>query len=271
MTTSQYPSLITEDNVIETLQEMVRLREDEDISDFTNLPNRFVSGRGLFLTRAAPSSPTDVLSTDVEGDIVNDATYEYKLLTISGTLTWIRTLLDTTWITPAATGWVPLQTVTASSDSTLDLTVGIDSTYNKYAINLNNLVVPAFGGANLLMQTSSDGGSSFDTSGYAFGLEGYTSAGVESRANSASTSTIALGLTPGNASDYGATIYIDNPSATNRTMFYWTSGTKDTTPLAIAWTGVGMRDTAEAVNAVRILVSGTSFTTGTAELFGIGS
>ena len=77
---------------------MARLRETEDISDFNNLDNRFVRGRGLFETRAAPSSPSDVLAADEEGDIVNDNTYEYKLLNISGTgLRWDRRTLDVGW------------------------------------------------------------------------------------------------------------------------------------------------------------------------------
>ena len=97
MTTSLYPETRIETDIIPTLQEIARLRETEDISDFSNLPQRFVSGRGLFTTRSAPSSPTDVLATDQEGDIVNDATFEYKLLNISGTLRWDRRSLDTSW------------------------------------------------------------------------------------------------------------------------------------------------------------------------------
>ena len=69
MTTTPYPSITTEANILEALQEIVRLRQDEDISDFNNINNRFVSGRGLFQTRAAPSSNSDVLATDNEGDI----------------------------------------------------------------------------------------------------------------------------------------------------------------------------------------------------------
>lgn len=98
MTTSLYPSISREEDIIPALQEITRLRETEDISDFDNLPQRFVSGRGLFETRAAPSSPSDVLATDELGDIVNDATHEFKLLNISGTgLRWDRRALDVAW------------------------------------------------------------------------------------------------------------------------------------------------------------------------------
>ena len=83
--------------IFNSLREIARLREIEDISDFNNLTQRFVRGRGRFEERAAPSSASDVLATDEEGDIVNDATYEYKLLNISGTLLWDRRALDTSW------------------------------------------------------------------------------------------------------------------------------------------------------------------------------
>ncbi len=97
MTQNIYPTVKDEKDVLRALQEIVRLRETEDISDFQNLNNRFVTGRGLFRSRAAPSTPTNVLATDSEGDIVNDATYEYKLLNISGVLKWDRRALSVGW------------------------------------------------------------------------------------------------------------------------------------------------------------------------------
>jgi hypothetical protein len=98
MTSSLYPETRDENDVVRNLQEIARLRESEDISDFNNLDQRFVRGRGLFEQRAAPSSPSDVLATDQEGDIVNDNTYEYKLLNISGTgLRWDRRTLNVSW------------------------------------------------------------------------------------------------------------------------------------------------------------------------------
>ena len=97
MTQSDYPYVEEEEDVIPALQEMARLRETEDISDFLNLEQRFVRGRGRFETRAAPSDPDSVLATDELGDYVNDASFEYKLLNISGTLKWDRRSLDTGW------------------------------------------------------------------------------------------------------------------------------------------------------------------------------
>lgn len=91
-----YPITSIKEEVLETVREMVRIR-DSDVVAFNNLKQQFVSGRGLFLTRAAPSTPTNVLATDQVGDICNDATYEYKLLSISGTLKWDRRALNVGW------------------------------------------------------------------------------------------------------------------------------------------------------------------------------
>ena len=97
MSTRLYPETRFEQDIIPNMQEIARIRETEDIPDFENLAQFFVAGRGRFTQRSAPSSATDVLSTDQEGDIVNDNTYEYKLLTISGNLRWDRRTLDTSW------------------------------------------------------------------------------------------------------------------------------------------------------------------------------
>ncbi|MEE8208533.1 MAG: hypothetical protein V3T88_06240 [Nitrosomonadaceae bacterium] len=94
MTTSSYPIVSTEDDILRVLQEIVRLREAEDISDFNNLEQRFLAGRKA---NRVPSSNSDVIAGDNIGDVVNDATFQYKLLDISGVLKWDRRALDTAW------------------------------------------------------------------------------------------------------------------------------------------------------------------------------
>lgn len=91
-----YPLLTHENQIPNIIRDVIRIRQD-DVNDWNNLPQQFVQGRGRFTSRAAPANATDVLATDQEGDIVNDATYEYKLLDISGTLLWDRRTLDTGW------------------------------------------------------------------------------------------------------------------------------------------------------------------------------
>lgn len=91
-----YPLLNNEKQIPDLIREVIRIR-NTDLDDWNNLSSQFVQGRGLFTTRAAPSTPTNVLPTDQEGDICNNATYEFKLLNISGVLKWDRRTLNVGW------------------------------------------------------------------------------------------------------------------------------------------------------------------------------
>ena len=102
MTTRQYPAIITTGtdeeilrNIYDFCLEIARIREFEDIGQFTNLNQQFVAGRK---TTRIPTGNSDVVASDNVGDVTNDGTYEYKLLDLGGgTLRWDRRLLDTAW------------------------------------------------------------------------------------------------------------------------------------------------------------------------------
>lgn len=47
--------------------------------------------------RAVPSSATDVIAGDAEGDLVTDGTYTYQLITVSGALKWNRIAHSVAW------------------------------------------------------------------------------------------------------------------------------------------------------------------------------
>jgi hypothetical protein len=93
MTTELYPQVFVEEEIIPALQEISRKR-NKDITDFSNLDQRFTRGRR---TERVPTSATDVVAGDSQFDVVNDATYEYILLDIGGTLRWDRRTLNTSW------------------------------------------------------------------------------------------------------------------------------------------------------------------------------
>lgn len=96
MTTTPYPLVSSTQDILDFVKEITRLREIEDIPDFTNLTQRFVSGR---TTTRIPSSPSDVLATDNLGDIVTDVPngFEYKLVDNGGTFVWERRALNIAW------------------------------------------------------------------------------------------------------------------------------------------------------------------------------
>jgi len=102
MATELYPDISTElttekqvESILSWIEEVNRLRENEDISDFDNLTNRFITGRRGF---RIPTDPDSVLSTDEVGDIVNDSLYIYELVEeTTGTNRWSRRALDFSW------------------------------------------------------------------------------------------------------------------------------------------------------------------------------
>lgn len=82
----------TLEDVLSTV-DFITSERGNDILEFDNLKEKFVGGR---TTTRVPSSPSDVLPTDKEGDIVSDGTFEFKLIDDSG-LVWDRRTLNTSW------------------------------------------------------------------------------------------------------------------------------------------------------------------------------
>lgn len=94
---NDYPQL-TPDNP-ESVKELLRTITEErlnDVKDFDNLQNRFMSGRK---TGKVPTGANDVSDIDRVGDFNYDFTsgYYYLLVDNSGTAVWARMPLDTAW------------------------------------------------------------------------------------------------------------------------------------------------------------------------------
>lgn len=87
---SEYPELLNS-GIEEVIERIVELRF-EDLTDWNNLPQRFVGGRK---TNRIPSSSVDVLASDLEGDIAVDGpnNFLYILVDNAGTLVWRRITL----------------------------------------------------------------------------------------------------------------------------------------------------------------------------------
>jgi hypothetical protein len=90
-----YPLITSFTNALDWMREVARIRS-EDIVEWQSLPQQYVTGRR---TTRVPTANNDVISGDAEGDIVYaaNASHMYILVDKSGTLTWARISLDTTW------------------------------------------------------------------------------------------------------------------------------------------------------------------------------
>lgn len=96
---TDYPILTmnpTMKDVEKWLNRISQLRGIEDLPDYTNQKNIYISGRS---TTRVPSGHTNVIAGDRVGDMVfaTDASYVYYLVDKSGTLVWARVALDTAW------------------------------------------------------------------------------------------------------------------------------------------------------------------------------
>ncbi len=95
---SQYPILPdrpTAQDIENWIRDVTRLRQLEDLPDFTNLANIFVLGRKV--DRVAPTSFADVVATDTLGDWVYTSTFVYALISDAGTPKWARINANVSW------------------------------------------------------------------------------------------------------------------------------------------------------------------------------
>lgn len=85
-----------------------------------------------------------------------------------------------------------VDTETASASSTLDFTTGISSTYSHYVLDIQNLI-PATSGQSLVLQVSTDTGSTWAATNYWRAGAYYGSAGAAAAVSSESDTTMLLG------------------------------------------------------------------------------
>lgn len=94
---NNYPNLSpdNETDAKQLLRAIVQER-DQDIKDFDNLRNVFMSGRKV---GKIPTGASDIADTDRVGDFNYDFTTGYLYLVVdnSGTAVWSRVALDTAW------------------------------------------------------------------------------------------------------------------------------------------------------------------------------
>lgn len=93
MSNEPYPEIVDGElgELVRAYRTVTRIRQD-DINDYANLPNRFMSGR---LVGKVPSASTDAAVTDRPGDFsfATDASYMYFFVESTATPVWRRVTL----------------------------------------------------------------------------------------------------------------------------------------------------------------------------------
>ena len=156
--------------------------------------------------------------------------------------------------------WETISTTTASDDGTVDITGFDNSKYASYKILFQD-VTPATGNALPDCRTSTNGGSSFDTSGYAWVAtttdEDSTTA-VAGSAGEAVTDRIRMcgaGLSTATVGYSGFLEIYEPGNATDCQLVYHVTVNQDTTEDCIVSYGGGKRDTAADVDAIQFFFS----------------
>lgn len=165
-----------------------------------------------------------------------------------------------------------LSTATASNDATIDIDANIDSTYDEYRVQLIN-IVPASDATNLYLHVSTDGGSSYVSTGtdYRWIINGEDDvASLIARSNG--DSDIRLCDDIGNQTAEGLSgwlkIFIPSNSASYTRMkgdFASTTGVLRITTISAA----AAYNVITAVDAIRFIMATGNITSGTFRLWGI--
>jgi len=227
------------------------------------------SGAGAIVTINidVPVSETDGgtgQTTYAKGDILYaDATDSLAKLAIGSDGQVLKVSTDVpAWGTDSSgTGWVFLASATASTSSSLDFASSIDSTYNCYAFVVD-AIAPSTDSVNLYMRTSTDGGSTYDSTGGDY-------------ANTGTANTTQIDVTDsllGNAAneDCCGIIYLINPSRTQFTRAL--SKLAYSRPSSGAFGSLvseGERKSAADVDAIRFLMSSGDIASGTISMYGV--
>lgn len=174
-------------------------------------------------------------------------------------------------------GFVYIGTFTASSSASLNITSAISSDYDDYVFVLNN-ISPSSNGANLIMRTSTNNGSSFDSSAsdYLYSVHLNNAASGESTSNSTSATSVLCASSVSTGTDklgVSGEIRIFNVNSTSRRKFITgqTSyiGSGGGTHLVSARIA-GLRDGTESdIDAVQFLMSTGNISVGTIKIYGL--
>lgn len=166
--------------------------------------------------------------------------------------------------------WIRVSESTASNSASLPFT-GLDGTYRKYKFEIRNLK-PATDNTALHFQVSTDGGSTWLSTGYSYHVSlPVDSSGSYSSLQSASDSKIQLTSAAGNAADesLNGDLTIHNHTDTaNQKMFTGLMAYKNINGATQGATLYGANTTTSAINAARFVSSSGNIASGTITLYG---
>lgn len=166
-----------------------------------------------------------------------------------------------------------LTSADASNDSTLDFTAFDSTLYDSYLFTLSN-VIPATDSTFFIMRTSTDGGSTFDSSGTDYAYSFTNVNGSTTVVGTFSDNSGFINLTSSIGSDTGeggvsGQVWVNGPHLTKSTIINWNLGYVYSTGSTGMSTGSGSRKAEADVDAVRFYFSTGNIESGTITMYGI--
>lgn len=167
-----------------------------------------------------------------------------------------------------------IETIDLSNDATADFV--LPSGYDSFVFELMN-VVPSFDPSNLLVRTSTDGGSTFDSvaSDYAYAMTGYSADATNSVSGDTANGSIQLNSSAigGATGEDGltGTVRVAGAHLAMKTIVSWTVGYIDGNPSKVIThnSGSGVRLSSADVDAIQFLFNTGNLESGTITLWGM--
>lgn len=174
--------------------------------------------------------------------------------------------------TGGASGMSLVESHTASTSADLQFTTGITATYDTYILELQDFI-PTTNTANLVIQVSTNGGSTWLATGYAYYLNRVNTSGTPGSFNSNSDTSWKLAHSMSNNAAWGfsGVVQFSNPlSASVNKYLSLLNGMYFDSASNIDWVaGGGSPVTTTAYNAVRIIYSTGTIASGIGRLYGL--
>ena len=165
-----------------------------------------------------------------------------------------------------------IETQTVSSVSAVEFTDLQESTYNVHFVTVNDFTISTAGPASVLMQVSTDSGSSYVSSGYQYANQTGTTAGTFTEFRGTSSSYIWLsygGINNGTNRNHNGYFYIYNAGDSSKYTFITKQsfGVYDISDQMLF--GSSVYPTANTVNAFKIFMASNTIGTADISLYGI--
>ena len=165
-----------------------------------------------------------------------------------------------------------IETQTVSSVSAVEFTDLQESTYNVHFVTVNDFTISTTGPASVLMQISTNGGTSYVTSGYQYALQVGSTSGtfVEGRSTSVGSFVLSYnGITNGANRNHNGYCYIYNAGDSSKYTFATSQamGIYDTVDQMNF--GSHIYPTSNTVNAFKIFCTSNTIATADISLYGI--